>query len=150
MSNDPNVRGQQGPDPFDLQRFVEAQSAVYASAVAELRQGAKRSHWMWYIFPQLRGLGYSATAQKYAIASKDEASAYLAHPVLGARLIECTGLALNARKASAAEIFPYPDDLKFRSSMTLFAQLSEAPDVFGAALLKYYGGVPDRETLRLL
>ncbi|MFY9642839.1 MAG: DUF1810 domain-containing protein [Rhodomicrobium sp.] len=150
MSNDPNSGGKKGADPFDLQRFVEPQRSAYPQAVAELRQGAKRSHWMWYIFPQLRGLGYSATAQKYAISSKDEASAYLAHPVLGPRLTECTQLVLNAHKVSAREIFPYPDDLKFRSSMTLFAQLTDAPHVFSAALQKYYGGEPDRETLRLL
>ncbi len=150
MSNDPNTGAQQAPDPFNLQRFVEAQRAAYTTAVAELRQGAKRSHWMWYIFPQLRGLGYSPTARKYAIASKEEASAYLAHPVLGPRLIECTGLVLGAHKASADEIFPYPDGLKFRSSMTLFAQAADAPDVFSAALQQYYGGEPDRETLRLL
>jgi len=150
MSNDPNTGGQQAPDPFNLQRFVEAQRVAYAAAVAELRQGAKRSHWMWYIFPQLRGLGHSPTAQKYGIASKDEAGAYLAHPVLGPRLIECAELALNAHKASAGEIFPYPDDLKFRSSMTLFAQAAGAPDVFSTALQHYYGGEPDPETLRLL
>ncbi len=105
---------------------------------------------MWYVFPQLRGLGYSAVAQKYGIASMDEASAYLHHPVLGPRLVECTQLVLNAVKASAAEIFPYPDDLKFRSCMTLFAQVADAPDVFSAALAKYHGGAPDPETLRLL
>jgi len=105
---------------------------------------------MWYIFPQLRGLGYSPMAHKYGIASKDEASAYLLHPVLGPRLIECTGLVLNASKASAAEIFPYPDDLKFRSCMTLFAEVANAPDVFSAALRKYHAGAPDLETLRLL
>jgi len=138
------------PDPFDLQRFVEAQSSAYARALSELRQGAKRSHWMWYIFPQLRGLGQSPMAQKYGIASLAEARAYLGHPVLGARLIECTELVLDADAASAAAIFPYPDDLKFRSSMTLFAQAGVEPDVFSAALKKYYDGEPDRETLRLL
>jgi uncharacterized protein (DUF1810 family) len=141
---------QQVPDPFDLQRFVEAQSSTYARALSELRQGAKRSHWMWYIFPQLRGLGQSAMSHKYGIASMEEAHAYLAHPLLGPRLIECTELALNANAASAAAIFPFPDDLKFHSSMTLFAQAGTEARVFSAALEKYYGGEPDRETLRLL
>ena len=142
--------GEQMPDPFDLQRFVEAQSGTYERALSELRRGAKRSHWMWYIFPQLRGLGQSLMSHRYGIASLDEARAYLAHPLLGPRLIECTELALNADAASAAAIFPYPDGLKFHSSMTLFAQARPEPDVFGAALEKYYGGEPDRETLRLL
>ena len=137
-------------DPFDLQRFVDAQSGVYERALGELRQGAKRSHWMWYIFPQLRGLGHSLTAQKYGIASIEEARAFLAHPILGPRLAACTEAALAADKASAAAIFPYPDDLKFRSCMTLFAQVAEAPAVFTTALNKYCGGEPDRETLRLL
>jgi uncharacterized protein (DUF1810 family) len=137
-------------DPFDLERFVEAQRGSYSRAAAELRQGAKQSHWMWYIFPQLRGLGQSAMAQSYGIGSEDEARAYLAHAVLGPRLTECTQLALDANKASAAAIFPYPDDLKFRSSMTLFARVAAGPNVFEAALEKYYGGEPDPETLRLL
>jgi uncharacterized protein (DUF1810 family) len=137
-------------DNFDLARFVGAQRGTYAQAMAELHQGVKRSHWMWYIFPQLRGLGQSATAQRYGIASLDEARAYVANPVLGPRLIECTQLALDANKASASEIFPYPDDLKFRSSMTLFAQAAPRLNVFSVALQKYYGGAPDQETLRLL
>jgi len=142
--------GREVPDPFGLQRFAEAQRSAYGRALAELRQGAKRSHWMWYIFPQLRGLGQSEMSQKYGIASLDEARAYLAHPALGPRLIECTKAALEANAASAGEIFPYPDDLKFHSSMTLFALVAQAPDVFSAALQKYYGGEPDPETLRLL
>ena len=137
-------------DPFDLQRFVDAQDGAYGRALAELHHGAKRSHWMWYIFPQLRGLGRSVTAQKYGIASIEEARAYLEHPILGPRLIECTEAALAADKASGAAIFPFPDDLKFRSCMTLFAQVAEAPAVFTEALQKYCGGEPDRETLRLL
>jgi uncharacterized protein (DUF1810 family) len=140
----------QQPDPFDLERFVDAQEGTYTRAVAELRQGEKRSHWMWYIFPQLRGLGRSPLAQKYGIASADEARAYLAHPVLGPRLAECTGLALGADKASASALFPYPDDLKFRSCMTLFAGVAAEPGTFTAALEKYCGGEPDPETLRLL
>ncbi len=143
MSSDPN-------DPFELQRFVEAQRGTYAQALSELRQGAKQSHWMWFIFPQLRGLGQSAMSQRFGIASGDEARAYLAHPILGPRLIECTQLALNANAASAGEIFPFPDNVKFRSSMTLFAQVAQVPDAFSAALHKFYAGVPDGETLRLL
>ncbi len=140
----------QPADPFGLERFVEAQEGTYARAVAELRQGIKQSHWMWYIFPQLRGLGRSPLARKYGIASADEARAYLAHPMLGPRLTECTQLAFEANKASAAAIFPYPDDLKFRSCMTLFAQVAPEPGVFTAALRKYCGGEADPETLRLL
>ncbi len=131
------------PADFDLERFVDAQSrGVYERARDELRQGAKRSHWMWYIFPQLRGLGHSAMAHHYGIPSKDEAKAYLAHPCLGPRLVECTQLVLDANKRSASEIFPYPDDLKFRSSMTLFAQVAPEPNVFAAALAKYFGAEP--------
>jgi uncharacterized protein (DUF1810 family) len=151
MTGDPQKGQRQAvTDPFDLQRFAEAQRGSYGRVLAELRQGAKQSHWMWYIFPQLRGLGRSATAQKYGIASRDESRAYLAHPILGPRLIECTKLALDAENTSASDIFPYPDDLKFRSSMTLFADVAQTPNVFSAALQKYYGGVPDPETLRLL
>jgi uncharacterized protein (DUF1810 family) len=137
-------------DPFDLNRFVEAQRGSYEYATAELRRGRKRSHWIWYIVPQLRGLGQSATSQRYGISSKDEARAYLAHPVLGPRLIERTQLALDAKAGSAAAIFPHPDDLKFRSSMTLFAEVAAEPNAFKAALAKYYSGAPDPETLRLL
>ncbi len=140
----------QAPDHFGLERFVEAQEGTYTRAVAELRQGAKQSHWMWYIFPQIRGLGRSPLAQKYAIASADEARAYLAHPVLGPRLRECTKLALDAKKTSAAAIFPSPDDLKFRSCMTLFAQISLGTSPFHQALQRYCAGEPDPETLRLL
>ncbi len=151
MSNAEHPDGRrQAPDLFGLERFVDAQKGTYTRAVAELRQGEKRSHWMWYIFPQMRGLGRSPLAEKYGIASADEARAYLAHPVLGPRLIECTQLALDADKASAAGIFAFPDDLKFRSCMTLFAQVAVGPSVFTAALQKYCGGEPDPETLRLL
>lgn len=140
----------QAPDPYGLERFVAAQEAAYTQAVAELRQGQKQSHWMWYIFPQMRGLGRSPLAQKYGIASAAEACAYLAHPVLGPRLVECTQLVLDADKASASDVFRFPDDLKFRSCMTLFAQAAAEPSVFSAALRKYYGGEHDPETLRLL
>src|ERR1700689_3631867 len=151
MSSEPKVPGAiETPDPFDLQRFVDAQRSVYAKVLLELRQGAKQSHWMWFVFPQLRGLGQSPMSQTYGIASKDGGRPYLAHPILGPRLIECTQLVLDANKALAGQIFPFPDDLKFRSSMTLFAEIAPDMDIFSAALRKYYGGEPDRETLRLL
>lgn len=127
---------------FALQRFVVAQEAVYAEVLRELRSGRKRSHWMWFIFPQLAGLGRSDTARYYAIGSLDEARAYLAHPLLGPRLRECAALAAAARAGSAREIFPYPDDLKFQSSMTLFDQAGPG-DVFAACLQKYFDGKPD-------
>ncbi len=140
----------QPPDLYNLEQFVDAQEGTYTRAVAELRQGEKRSHWMWYIFPQLRGLGRSLLAHKYGVSSADEARAYLAHPVLGPRLAECTTLALAADTASVSALFPYPDDLKFRSCMTLFAAVALEPGIFTAALEKYCGGEPDPETLRLL
>lgn len=133
----------------DLQRFIDAQRGVYRTALAELRAGRKRSHWMWYVFPQLSGLGRSVTARRYALASADEARAYLAHPLLGSRLRECTEAVLAVTGRSAGEIFGYPDDLKFRSSMTLFAQLTSEP-LFGEALRRYYRGEPDPQTLALL
>lgn len=134
----------------DLERFVAAQESVYEQALAELRQGRKRSHWMWFIFPQLAGLGHSATAQYFSIGSRAEALAYLAHPVLGRRLRECTEvlLALSDRPISA--ILGFPDDLKFCSSMTLFASLSEPGSVFEQALERYCGGEPDSRTVGLL
>jgi len=132
---------------FDLQRFLEAQNPVYARVCSELRAGRKQSHWMWFVFPQIAGLGRSAMADKYAIASLDEAKAYLAHPVLGARLRECTELVLNIAGKTAVEIFDYPDDLKFRSSMTLFAQAAPDEAIFAEAVKKYFGGVFDKVTL---
>lgn len=137
-------------DRFDLQRFVEAQEPVYARVRAELSSGRKRSHWMWFIFPQIAGLGHSATAQKYAIASRAEAQAYLAHPVLGPRLRECTALVNAVEGSPVAEIFGYPDDLKFHSSMTLFAATVEDGAVFTAALDKYFDGEMDAATLARL
>ena len=123
-------------DPFGLARFVDAQRPVYETVVAELRAGRKRTHWMWFIFPQLAGLGRSATARRYAITSRDEATAYLAHPVLGPRLRECSALVAGIEGRSIAEIFGYPDDLKFRSSMTLFAQAAPGEPIFAACLQK--------------
>jgi uncharacterized protein (DUF1810 family) len=136
-------------DPFDLSRFLQAQERVYADALRELREGQKRSHWMWFIFPQIDGLGVSSTARHYAIKSVGEARAYLAHPVLGARLLECTR-AVNALEGrSLSRIFGTPDDLKFRSSMTLFEIVAGPGSEFSGALEKYCGGHRDEATLRL-
>jgi uncharacterized protein (DUF1810 family) len=137
-------------DPHDLARFVDAQTGVYDRALSEIRGGRKRSHWMWFMFPQLAGLGFSATAQRYAISSRAEAAAYLAHPILGPRLVECAEAALAVEGRSAPDIFGSPDDLKLRSCATLFAQVSPAGSVFKRLLDRYYGGEPDRQTLRLL
>ncbi len=136
-------------DPFDLKRFVEAQALVYPRVLSELRQGRKQSHWMWYIFPQLAGLGHSAMAQRYAIVSRAEATAYLGHAVLGPRLCECTALVNAVEGRTIREILGSPDDLKFHSSMTLFAAVSSEPE-FAAAIGKFYAGTPDRNTLDLL
>jgi uncharacterized protein (DUF1810 family) len=137
-------------DPYDLQRFIDAQDRVYAQVVAELRAGRKTSHWMWFVFPQIAGLGSSPMAQRYAIRSLEEARAYLAHPVLGARLRECTQLLLDVKGRDISKILGYPDDLKFRSSMTLFAALDDAPALFGVALEQYFSGEPDARTLEIL
>jgi uncharacterized protein (DUF1810 family) len=131
---------------FDLERFVVAQAGVYAQVYSELLAGEKRSHWMWFIFPQIQGLGSSPMAVRYAISSLDEARAYLAHPVLGARLRECTGLVLGVKGRSVEEIFGYPDDLKFHSSVTLFAEAS-GEEVFLRALERFFGGRRDGGTL---
>jgi uncharacterized protein (DUF1810 family) len=132
-----------------LDRFVEAQDGVYDDALAELTAGRKRTHWMWFVFPQIAGLGSSPTARFYAIASLDEAKAYLAHPVLGPRLRECAQALLAVQGRSAREILGYPDDLKLRSSMTLFARAADDPALFQAVLDRYYDG-PDPLTLKLL
>jgi uncharacterized protein (DUF1810 family) len=137
-------------DPFKLQRFVEAQAPVIENVVAELREGCKRSHWMWFVFPQLRGLGSSPTAVRYGIASLAEAQAYLEHPVLGPRLRDCTRLVLGIRGATVGDIFGYPDDRKFHSSMTLFSRASADNEVFREALAKYFDGIPDPATLARL
>jgi len=136
--------------PHGLARFVEAQAPVYAQALAELRAGRKRSHWMWFVFPQIAGLGASAMAKRYAIASLDEAAAYLAHPVLGERLRECAQAMLSVQAGSAHDILGSPDDLKFHSSMTLFHRAAPAEPVFKACLEKYFGGQPDPLTLARL
>jgi uncharacterized protein (DUF1810 family) len=135
-------------DPYELHRFVLAQQGVFARVCAELGAGAKVSHWMWFIFPQLKGLGASPTAQHFGIASLAEARAYLAHPLLGERLRRCTRLVNEVRAKSARQIFGYPDELKFRSCMTLFASAAQAHaaagnGVFGEALARYFAGEPD-------
>ena len=137
-------------DPSSLQRFVDAQRGVYAQAEAELRAGRKESHWMWYIFPQIKGLGHSAMAQKYAISSVTEATEYLNHPELGKRLRECTRLVTVINGRSIQDIFGYPDHLKFHSSMTLFAHAIDDNQVFLDALRKYYRSEFDRQTLERL
>lgn len=139
-----------GEDGFDLCRFVDAQEGVYAEALAEITAGRKRSHWMWYVFPQFAGLGASAMSRRYAIRTIDEAKAYLAHPVLGPRLIECAAAALNVRGKSAYDIFGSPDDLKLRSCATLFAAVSPPQSVFHRIIDKHFDGVPDPRTLRLI
>lgn len=137
-------------DPFDLKRFVDAQAPVYRDVIEELRAGRKRSHWMWFVFPQLRGLGSSPTAVHYGISSLEEARAYLAHDLLGPRLRECTRLVNDVADRSAADIFGSPDDLKLRSSMTLFARATDDNQDFVALLDKYYGGEQDPLTLERL
>src|SRR3954454_7616642 len=137
-------------DPFDLERFVTAQAPVFAAAIDELKAGQKRSHWMWFIFPQMRGLGHSPTAQFYGISSLDEARAYLAHPVLGPRLMRCTEAVLAVEGRSLHAIFGSPDDLKFCSSMTLFALAAGGDEsVFRQALARYCGGRMDERTVAL-
>jgi uncharacterized protein (DUF1810 family) len=141
----------QPDDPFDLERFVSAQAPVFATALAELTAGAKRSHWMWFVFPQLRGLGISPTAQFYGLGSLEEARAYLAHPVLGERLKRCTRAVLAVRGRALAAIFGAPDDMKFRSSMTLFARAAgEEGALFREALDRLCEGRRDERTLALL
>jgi len=139
-----------GADQFDLQRFVDAQDPVYDTVLAELRGGAKRSHWIWFVFPQLRGLGRSPTAAHYGIASLDEARAYLAHDVLGPRLAECTRLVLAIGGRSVEDIFGWPDNLKVRSSMTLFAHATDDNADFRGVLDKFYGGEEDPATVERL
>jgi uncharacterized protein (DUF1810 family) len=137
-------------DPFDLQRFVTAQGDCYEQVVAELRAGRKRTHWMWFVFPQLMGLGRSPTASYYAIRSLAEAQAYLQHDVLGPRLRECTQVLLQHDGLSAADVFGYPDDLKFGSSMTLFEHVAADTTLFTRAITQYCAGVRDEKTLALI
>lgn len=137
-------------DPFDLNRFIEAQQGIYDQALAEVRRGRKESHWMWFIFPQLDGLGRSPTAQFYALKTLAEARAYLDHPVLGPRLIACCQALLEQTGLSASEIFGFPDDLKLKSSMTLFAKAAGPASAFSRVLDQYFGGEADPRTLELL
>jgi len=137
-------------DPHDLQRFVSAQAPVYEQVCRELAAGRKTSHWMWFVFPQLRGLGRSATAQHYGIASADEALAYWQHPLLGPRLAQCTALVLAVPGKTLHEIFGSPDDLKFASSVTLFAHVAPEEPLFARAIGRCCGGHPDTGTLALL
>jgi uncharacterized protein (DUF1810 family) len=137
-------------DPFDLNRFVEAQSSEYEDALDELHAGRKRGHWIWFIFPQLKGLGRSSASEFYGIGSLEEAAAYLRHPILGPRLKECTALVNRVEGRSVDDIFGFPDNLKFRSSMTLFARAAPDGQLFNSALEKYFGGEPDSRTLELL
>ncbi len=137
-------------DPYDLQRFVNAQEPIFEQVLSELREGCKSGHWMWFVFPQIKGLGHSLLANKFAISSRDEADAYLKHPILGRRLKECTRLVTVVEGRSINQIFDYPDDLKFKSSMTLFAHATSENQIFMDALQKYFGGDCDRLTLELL
>ena len=139
-----------GNDPVDLNRFVQAQAEDYDQALSEIRAGRKRSHWMWYIFPQFDGLGLSSTSRRYAIRSVAEAEAYLRHPVLGPRLEECCEAVIGVNGRSAYDIFGSPDDVKLRSCATLFARVSVPGSVFERLLGKYFGGVPDPRTLQLI
>ena len=137
-------------DPYDLERFVEAQRSVYEQACAELRRGRKTGHWMWFIFPQIAGLGVSAMSQRYAIGSVDEARRYLAHPVLGPRLREICGIVNGIEGRTAYQIFGSPDDMKLRSSATLFAHATEENAEFVEIIRKYFGGEWDQRTVELI
>jgi uncharacterized protein (DUF1810 family) len=137
-------------DPHNLQRFIDAQHPIYGQVREELQAGQKESHWMWFIFPQIKGLGSSPAAQKYAIEDLDEAKAYIDHPLLGFRLRECTQLVNAVNDRSIEEIFGYPDHLKFHSSITLFAQSQPSDNLFAAVLAKYFHGELDRRTLEQL
>ncbi|MBA2400488.1 MAG: DUF1810 domain-containing protein [Bradyrhizobium sp.] len=136
-------------DPFDLQRFLDAQAPLYPRVLAELRGGQKQSHWMWFIFPQIAGLGHSAMAHRFAVTCRDEAVAYVGHSILRFRLRECTALVSVVKGRTIREILGSPDDLKFHSSMTLFGAVTSSPE-FSAAIAKFYGGKRDQKTLDLL
>jgi uncharacterized protein (DUF1810 family) len=137
-------------DPFDLNRFVRAQDSVYQEVFAELKHGRKEGHWMWFIFPQLRGLGSSSMAHKFGISSQAEAEAYLAHPILGPRLVECTAVVNTIEDRSIEQVFGLVDSVKFRSCMTLFAEVAHEQTTFADALHKYFGGQKDPLTLERL
>lgn len=137
-------------DPFQLERFIQAQETVYQQALKELKNGKKKSHWIWYIFPQLEGLGHSATSKHYGIKSLEEAKEYLRHPVLGPRLLECCEAILAVKGRTAEDIFDFPDDMKLRSSMTLFASISPPDNMFLRVLQKYFDGGQDPKTIEIL
>jgi len=137
-------------DPHNLERFVSAQSRVWEQVITELREGRKHTHWMWFIFPQIAGLGHSDIAQRFAISGKEEALAYLDHAILGPRLKQATELVIKVPGRTIEQIFGYPDDLKFRSSITLFHSVAPAEEVFHQALARYFAGKPDTATLTLL
>ena len=137
-------------DPFNLSRFLEAQDSVFVDVLSELRAGRKRTHWMWFVFPQIRGLGRSPMSERFAINSLQEAEAYLAHPILGPRLRECTQLVSAVEGRAISQIFGNPDDMKFRSCMTLFAGATSDNKIFQDALEKYFGGKPDPMTMELI
>src|SRR5215472_14841758 len=138
------------PDPHNLQRFLTAQAEAYDSALQELKRGQKESHWIWYVFPQVAGLGHSSMAQQYAIRSRGEAVAYLGHPILAARLRECCGALLKHQGKNVQDIMGYPDDLKLRSSMTLFAMISSQCSVFHKVLNAFFAGQMDERTIAFL
>ena len=144
------TESREATNPYDLNRFVEAQAGVYDQALAEIRAGRKRSHWMWFIFPQVAGLGFSPTSVHYSIKSRAEAEAYVAHPILGPRLAECAEAALRVEGRSAHDIFGSPDDMKLKSCATLFAALSPAGSPFHRLIDTYFNGNLDEKTLRLL
>ncbi|WP_448108645.1 DUF1810 domain-containing protein [Pseudomonas azerbaijanoccidentalis] len=144
------MRSTDQPDDFNLQRFIQAQDPVFNRVQAELNAGHKRSHWMWFVFPQFAGLGGSEMSRRYAIRSREEAQAYLEHPLLGARLRTCTQEVLNIQQRSVKAIFGHPDDLKFHSSMTLFAQVAADDSPFHQALNQYFHGILDDWTLSLM
>ena len=135
---------------YDLERFIRAQETDYRTALAEIRDGRKRSHWMWYIFPQIAGLGFSSTSKYYSLKNVEEAKAYLDDETLGKRLMEISGVLLNLESSDAAKIFGTPDDMKLRSSMTLFSRVEGAGPVFQKVLDKFFGGLPDEKTIHLL
>jgi uncharacterized protein (DUF1810 family) len=137
-------------DPFHLSRFVQAQEGIYDRALAEIRGGRKRSHWMWFVFPQYAGLGFSSMSQEYAIKSIEEARAYLNHPVLGPRLVECAQGAIGVEGRTASQIFGSPDDMKLRSCATLFSRVIDAGNIFEQVLQKYFDSQPDPKTMQLL
>ncbi len=138
------------PQQSNLQRFLDAQKSSYQTALSEIKNGKKRSHWMWYIFPQIQGLGFSETAKFYAIKDVSEAEAYLQHPVLGARLIEISTVAAQLSSRNATQVFGSPDDMKLKSSMTLFVALDQTDPVFQQVLDKFFGGKKDTQTLNII